>query len=216
MKVLLLEDNDRLARLIKEVLDKEGCKVDIVNDGDKALNILTDGYRCYIIDINVPSIDGLSILKTIRMYHKNIPVIIISSNHELQKIQQAYELGCDDYLKKPFYMYELSHKVKKLIMPKKYTVDLWENFYYDINDQRLYQNGKGDIKLARKEILFLELFIKNKTRTVNYEQMQEYIWEGEDTSMENIRALIKRLRKKLPQGAIESIKHIGYRLGNLA
>ncbi len=214
MKILLLEDNDRLANLIKDVLQKDGYQVDICNDGEKALDMLANGYRCYILDINVPSIDGISILKTIRMYHKIIPIIIISSNHDLDKIKQAYELGCDDYLKKPFYMYELSQKVKKLLFSNKQIVNLWGDFYYDVNAKRLYQNGKEDIKLAKKEILFFELFLKDKKRTVSYEQMQEYVWEGYETNAENIRALIKRLRKKLPKGAIESVKDIGYRLGN--
>ncbi len=213
MKILLLEDNTRLANLIKDVLQKEGYRVDSAPDGEKALELLADGYRCYILDINVPLIDGLSILKTIRMYHKIIPIIIISSNHDLEKIQQAYELGCDDYLKKPFYMYELVQKVKKLILPKQNIVKFWNNFHYDINAKRLYEIGKKDIKLAKKEILFLELFVKDKKRIVTYEQMQEYIWEGQETNCENIRALIKRLRKKLPKGAIESIKDIGYKLG---
>ncbi len=215
MKILLLEDNARLANLIKDVLEKENYKVDLTDDGEKALNMLADGYHCYILDINVPSIDGISILETIRLYHKNIPVIIISSNHNLDKIQKSYELGCDDYLKKPFYMYELVQKVKKLLLPKKHIVNLWDDFCYNVNDKRLYQNGKKDIKLAKKEILFLELFIKDKKKIVNYEQMQEYIWEGKETNMENIRALIKRLRKKLPKGAIESVKDIGYKLGNI-
>ena len=76
MKILVLEDNDRLAKVIKGVLDKEGYSVDLFYDGEKALDALNCGYHCFILDINVPSLDGLSILETIRLYHKEIPVII--------------------------------------------------------------------------------------------------------------------------------------------
>ena len=97
MKILVLEDNERLANVIKSVLIKEGYQVDLFLDGEKALDALNHGYHCFILDINVPSIDGLSILETIRLYHKDIPAIIISSNHDLEKIQTSYEIGCDDY-----------------------------------------------------------------------------------------------------------------------
>jgi DNA-binding response OmpR family regulator len=94
MKILVLEDNERLANVIKSVLIKEGYQVDLFMDGEKALDALNHGYHCFILDINVPSIDGLSILETIRIYHKEIPAIIISSNHDLEKIQASYEIGC--------------------------------------------------------------------------------------------------------------------------
>lgn len=93
MKILLLEDNERLCKVIKSALEKENYSVDVFMDGEEALEVLNHGYHCYILDINVPSLDGISILETIRIYHKDIPVIIISSNHELDKIQASYEIG---------------------------------------------------------------------------------------------------------------------------
>lgn len=215
MKLLLLEDNERFAKLIKDVLQKEGYRVDWLSDGEEALEALANGYHCYILDINVPSLDGISILETLRIYHKDTPVIIISSNHDLEKIQKSYELGCDDYLKKPFFVYELVQKVKKLLSTSKNKVNLWTNYKYDLNSKRLYKDGCEEIKLAKKEILFLELFIKDKKRIISHEELEEYVWEGQDTNMENIRALIKRLRKKLPKGAIESVKDLGYTLGTI-
>lgn len=118
MKILVLEDNERLCNLISSALEKEGYKVDTFYDGEDALEALVNGYQCFILDINVPSLDGISILESIRLYHKDIPVIIISSNHELDKIQTSYEIGCDDFLKKPFFMYELIHKIKNYVSMK--------------------------------------------------------------------------------------------------
>ncbi len=215
MKVLVLEDNERLAHVIKGVLEKEGYNVDLFFDGEMALDALNKGYHCFILDINVPSIDGLSILETIRLYHKNIPAIIMSSNHELEKIQASYEIGCDDYLKKPFFIYELVQKVKKLCQQLSKSIALWSGFQYDTLNHRLFDPQNEEIKLAKKEILFLDLFVKDRHRVVSFSELEEYVWEGEDTSAMNMRALIKRLRKKLPEGAILMIKEVGYRLGEL-
>ncbi|MGB5868181.1 MAG: response regulator transcription factor, partial [Arcobacteraceae bacterium] len=107
MKILVLEDNVRLSNVIKQALEQEGYKVDCFDDGDSALDALENGYTCFILDINVPNMDGISILEAIRLNHKNSPVIIMSSNHDLEKVKKSYELGCDDYLKKPFYIFEL-------------------------------------------------------------------------------------------------------------
>lgn len=215
MKILVLEDNERLANVIKGVLEKENYTVDLFFDGELALDALNRGYHCFILDINVPSIDGLSILETIRLYHKDIPAIIISSNHELEKIQASYEIGCDDYLKKPFFIYELVQKVKKLCQNTSQTIELWSGYTYDYVNHRLFNPQKEEIKLAKKEIFFLDLFIKDRQKIVSFNELEEYVWEGEDTSAMNMRALIKRLRKKLPEGAILMIKEVGYRLGEL-
>ncbi len=106
MKILVLEDNEVLSKVIKTGLEKEHYKVDCFFDGDDALEVINNGYNCFILDINVPSIDGITILKNIRDYCGDIPVLIISSNHELDKIKTSYEKGCNDYIKKPFFIYE--------------------------------------------------------------------------------------------------------------
>jgi len=213
LKILVLEDNERLANLIKVTLEQEGFKTDLFYDGEEALNAINNGYYCYVLDINVPSLDGISILDTIRLYRKNIPVIIISSNHELEKIQQAYGIGADDYLKKPFYMYELVQKIKKFCRPSTISaINLIDGYTFDCENSRLYDNKANEVPLAKKEILFFELFVKNRHRIVTFEEMEEYIWGRDETSVLNIRALIKRIRKKLPIGAIESVKEIGYTL----
>ncbi|MDR1461239.1 MAG: response regulator transcription factor [Campylobacteraceae bacterium] len=213
MKILVLEDNERLANLIKATLEQEDFKADVFYDGEEALNAINNGYHCYVLDINVPSIDGISILDTIRLYHKSVPVIIISSNHELDNIQKAYEIGADDYLKKPFFNYELVQKIKKFCRPSAaLTINLTDGYVFNCENSRLYDNQGKEIPLAKKEILFFELFVKNRQRIVTFDEMEEYIWEGEDTSILNVRALVKRLRKKLPENAIKIVKEIGYAL----
>lgn len=211
MKILVLEDNERLCKLIKVALTKESYRVDTFNDGEEALEALVNGYECYILDINVPSLDGISILETIRMYHKDVPVIIISSNHDLDKIQVSYEIGCNDYLRKPFFMYELIHKVKKLCHFEEKILDLGDGFTFDYVKHYLSKDEE-DIKLAKKEILFLELLAKDDHRIFSFDEIEEYVWEGEPTTLMNIRALVKRLRKKIPEKSIKIVKGMGYSL----
>ncbi len=211
MKILLLEDNKRLSNVIKLALEKEFYTIDCFYDGEKALNTLGNGYSCFILDINVPNVDGISILEYIRLNHFDTPVIIISSNHDLEKIQKSYEFGCDDYMKKPFYIFELVQKVKKLCKIQKKYLQFDEECKYDFVNHILYTK-EGDKELTKKEILFLELFSKNLHHVASYEEMEEYVWEGEETSAVNMRAMIKRLRKKLPENSINIVKGLGYSL----
>jgi len=211
MKILILEDNEALSNIIEKTLTKESYKVDTFNDGIKALNVINNGYSCFILDINVPFVDGIEILKYIRLHSKDIPVIIISSNHELNKIQLSYEKGCNEYLKKPFFMYELVHKVKSLCKLEDKYIVFNDTYKYNFIDHILYKNNEKVI-LAKKEILFLELFSQNINKIVSYDEIDEYVWEGEETNMDNIRALIKRLRKKIPKESIKIVTGIGYTL----
>ncbi len=209
MKILVLEDNERLCGLIKQALTKAGYKVDTTADGAEALSMITNGYSCFILDINVPSIDGISILESIRMYHNEIPAIIISSNHDLEKIQKSYEIGCDDYLKKPFFMYELIQKVQKFCKVKSSLLDLGDGYIFDYNKHFLVKDKK-EVKLAKKEILFLELLAKDIHRVFSFDEIEDYVWEGEETTLINVRALVKRIRKKIPEKSIKIVKGIGY------
>jgi DNA-binding response OmpR family regulator len=210
MKILLLEDNKRLSNLIIEALEEKNYKVDWFEDGKKALDSIYNGYDCFILDINVPGIDGLTLLKEIRVMDDKTPAIIISANVELETIKDAYLRGCDEYLKKPFYIYELELKLDKLCKKSQNNITLLEGFIYDIDKERLVDPHNAEVKLAKKEILLLNLFSKNLEKIITFEQIEQYVWEGDLTTNENIRALIKRLRKKLPSDTIISQGGMGY------
>jgi DNA-binding response OmpR family regulator len=209
MKILVLEDNERLLNVIKISLEKENYKVDTFIDGNDALESLENGYCCFILDINVPIIDGISLLELIRMNHPKTPCLIISSNTDLEKIKKSYDLGCNDYLKKPFYMLELIQKVKKLCILEKKFLKLDDVYKYDFTNTILYKNN-DEVELTKKEILFLELFCSNLHHVSSYSELEEYVWEGEETNLTNIRAMIKRLRKKIPHESIVIVKGLGY------
>jgi DNA-binding response OmpR family regulator len=211
MKILLLEDNRRLSNLIIDALEESYYKVSSFSDGKMALEAIDDGYDCFILDINVPGVDGLSLLKQIRLLDDSTPAIIISANIELETIKDAYKKGCDEYLKKPFYVDELLFKVDKLCKPLKSKVQLPDNYIFDINLGILYHKN-DQIKLAKKEILLLSLMAKNLDKIVTFDMIEHYVWEGELTNLENIRALIKRVRKKLPPNTLLSQGGMGYKL----
>lgn len=212
MKILVLEDNERLANLIVEALEQKKYHVDLFSDGKKALESIDNGYDCFILDINVPGLDGISLLKEIRSMDAHTPAIVISANIELDTIQDAYHKGCDEYLKKPFYMYELEMKIEKLCKPKMMVLTLADGFTYSMETETLLDGNNEEVKLAKKEILLLNLFAKNLGKNITFERIEQYVWEGELTTTENIRALIKRLRKKLPEETIENQGGVGYRL----
>jgi DNA-binding response OmpR family regulator len=211
MKILVLEDNERLLNLIKTALEKENYIIDTFTDGEEALEAFDNGYSCFILDINVPNIDGISLLELLRLNHKSTPVIIMSSNHDFEKIQRSYDLGCDDYMKKPFFIFELVQKVKKLCKLQNKFLKFNDEYKYDFMNHILYKNEE-EIELTKKEILFLEFFCKNLHHVATYEELEEYVWEGEDTNLVNIRAMIKRLRKKIPSESIVIVKGMGYSL----
>ena len=211
MKILVLEDNLRLLRTIKIGLENENFKVDTFTDGEKALDALINGYSCFVFDINVPSLSGLDILEYLRINHKETPVIMISSDVGLEKIKKCYEFGCNDYIKKPFFVYELVQKIKNLCKYETQIISLQEEFTFDCKNHILLHQNK-EIKLSKKEILFLELLSKQHNKTYSYYQIEEYVWEGNPTTEENIRALVKRLRLKIPHNCIKVIKGVGYSL----
>jgi len=209
MKILLLEDNNRLNNSIVKRLKLKGYKVDSFTDGNQALHCAFDGYDCFILDINVPSIDGVTILKEIRENDKNIPILIISSNIDLETIKSAYESGCNDYLKKPFFIDELEVKIEKLCQLDNAIIYIDENFTYHMQKRELY-NGEL-VKLTKKESLLLHQLITHKNKVLSYDHILNYVWEGDIATTDSIRTLVMRLRKKIPSNSLETIVDFGYK-----
>lgn len=210
MKILLLEDNHRLNNSIVKRLELKGYQIDSFEDGLEAFNNCYNGYDCFILDINVPSLDGLNILQEIRNTDKKAPVLIISSNIELDTIKEAYKFGCDDYLKKPFYIDELEVKIEKLCNLDTSIITIDKNFTYNKISRELIKDNCV-VKLTKKETLLLHLGISNKNKTISFEQIGNYVWEGEPVSNDSIRTLMMRLRKKIPKEWIETIIDFGYK-----
>ncbi|WP_419771248.1 MAG: response regulator transcription factor [Candidatus Marinarcus sp.] len=215
MKILLLEDNKRLSNLIVDALEEKHYQVDLFDNGKVALEAIYNGYDCFVLDINVPGMDGLSLLKEIKIMDETTPSIIISANVDLDTIKEAYHEGCNEYLKKPFYIYELETKLDKLCLKTNETICLPKQYKYDIKKEILECPKCEEIKLSKKEIRLMNLFVKSSGKIVTFESIEQYVWEGNLTTNENIRALIKRLRKKLAEDTIVSQGGLGYKMNIL-
>ncbi len=209
MKILLLEDNKTLNETIKLKLELKGYEVHSFFDGLKAYDNVTEGFSCFILDINVPNIDGIKILKKIREYYVEIPVIIISATVELDIIKKSYDFGCNDYLKKPFFIDELEIKVDKLCNFSKKEIYFDENSIFNFYEHSIKVEN-AEILLTKKESLLLNLFLINKNKLVSYENIENYVWEWEYASLDAIRTLVKRLRKKLSKPYIKASSTRGY------
>jgi len=209
MNILLLEDNKKLNATITKRLKIKGYKVESCIDGAQALEKIENGFSCFVLDINVPNIDGIKVLKKIREYYDEIPVIIISASVELDDIKQSYNFGCNDYLKKPFFIDELEIKIEKLYGIQDDLIKFDTNSYFDFKSSLLIIDKKEQ-QLTKKERLLLNLFLTKKNQVLSYESIENYVWEGSFASLESIRSLIRRIRKVLLGDYIQTIVDTGY------
>jgi len=197
MKILLLEDNIALNRAILKVLQLDSHNVTSYTDGQDVKSSLDISYDLYILDINVPNINGLELLDLIHKNRSNSNVIIISANSDVQSLQRAYKLGCLDYLNKPFHLEELRIKINRLNVEEHKT----------LSDIQLKDENET---LTKKEKEFLSLLLKNQGILVSYQMIEENIYKDKVMSMDGLRALVRRLRLKLADDIIENVLEEGY------
>lgn len=210
MKIFLLEDDYSLNTAIKESLELENHNVESFYDGLQALDSLSSLYDLYILDINTPTLEGISLIESIKRISKKIKVIMISAIIDIDKIRESYNKGCDDYLKKPFDIEELLLKIKKYDLERSETnIELSKNIHYSLRDKKFYINNKN-VHLTKNEQAFLHLLILNKNSIVTNSQIEDYVYEGESKTSVAIRSLVKRLRKKLSNNLIETVNQEGF------
>ena len=213
MKLLLLEDNTKLNTTIVKRLQLKGYLVHSFIDGKDAYDALSDEYDCFILDINVPNVDGIKILKHIREFYQKIPIIIISASVELDLIKRSYDFGCNDYIKKPFFIEELEIKIEQLCQIDNTKIQFDIKNYFDEQSGTLFLEKK-EIRLTRKERLLLTLFLNKRNQIISYEEIKDYVWKGDYVSSESIRTLVRRIRKIFDKKYIETIIDIGYKFNS--
>lgn len=209
MKIFLLEDNKRLNTTIMNRLEARGYKVISFVDGRQALGAISKDYSCFILDINVPFVSGLEILKKIREIHVKTPVIIISSTIELESIKDSYNFGCDDYIKKPFFIDELEIKIEKLSNFEQNEIRVDEEFYYDKQSGVLrFEDHKS--RFSKKEKQMFDLLLEQRGKVVTYEKIEKECSSEEGINISALRTLLRRMRRKLPDDCIETVVDVGY------
>ncbi len=213
MKILLLEDEVMLSESIAEYLEANGHKIDPFFDGIEAYNAMQKrSYDLFILDINVPNIDGLSLLEKIHALKIHTPTIYISALVDIEDISRAYNLGCYDYLKKPFHLKELSLRLDRIILSNEVPrvhLRLSKNYSYDQEHSTLFFNSQPQI-LTKRQSQIMDLLARNRSRVVDFEQFRIYVWDEQIVDNATIRAEINRLKKILQEDIIQNIRGMGY------
>jgi len=213
MKILLLEDELMLNDSISDYLQAQGHQVESFMDGLKAYEALTkSAYDLLILDINVPQIDGLSLLEKIHELKIYTPTIYISALVDIEDISRAYTLGCFDYLKKPFHLKELLLRIDRIVIPKdtpRVHLTLSQNYSYDQEHSTLLFNQEPQT-LTKRQHQIIDLLARNRGRVVDFEQFRIYVWDEQIVDNATIRAEINRLKKILKENLILNIRGMGY------
>lgn len=217
MRVLLVEDEVSLASAIGKIFEKNKILVDVVNDGiEGKLLADNDVYDVIILDIMLPGMSGLDILKHIRSQGKNVPVMLLTAKDSTADKVTGLNMGADDYLVKPFVTDELIARVRALgRRPWEVYADNAINFSdlaLNINSGELTIAGTP-VRLTSKEAQLMEMFIRNPGMTISKEQILDRIWGIESNAMDNsVEIYVHYLRKKIKnsQTQIKTIRGLGY------
>ena len=215
MKVLIIEDDIQLNTTISNFLMNNDFKVNSLYDGDDAIcEIDSKTYNLYIIDINIPHVNGLKIVEYIRQKDLSTPIIIITASMELVNFKKAFDNGCSEYIKKPFYLEELLIRINNLLNKESTTniIQISDTLTYDTDYEELTRDGEV-VKLRKKERRLLTLLLTNINRTVSIEKIENYVWENDIRDNYPLRQLVFDLRQKFNNGEkfIFNDKNLGYR-----
>ncbi|MFA9374267.1 response regulator transcription factor [Poseidonibacter sp.] len=213
MKILLLEDDLMLNEMINEYLVSTGHAVKTTSMGEECLKILQEEkFDLLILDINLPDINGFTILETLHKQKKMIPTIYISALIDIEDISRAFDIGCHDYLKKPFHLKELTIRINKIlktsIVPQKHK-RLSKNYSYDSETMTLLFNNEPHI-LPKRQIQIIELLAHNRSLVVQYDMFRTYVWNDDYIDNATIRAEVNRVKKVLKEDFIKNIRGSGY------
>lgn len=201
VRLLVVEDEKALCESIAKGLRLDGYEVDMVFDGEEAMDIISaESYDLIILDLNLPGMDGLDILKNMRASDNETNVLILSARGGLNDKIEGLDSGANDYLCKPFHFEELEARVRSLT--RRRTVQnniVLECGEISLNTKTRIAFAKGEeIALTRKELAILEYLILHQGRPVSQEELIEHVWDGSVDSFSNsIRVHISALRKKI-------------------
>ncbi len=216
MKILLLEDELMLQSAIVEYLSDSGYEIDAFEDGQEAFeSSMGNTYDLFIFDINTPTVDGLTLLENLHKEKIFVPTIFISAITQIEQISKAYELGCYDYLKKPFHLKELTLHMDRLLqmakVESKSIVKISKMYTYDLEKCRLMFDNVEQT-LTPKQAQIIHLFANNINKIVDFDMLRYYVWDDTPVDNATIRAEVHRVRQILKEDLIESLKGIGYKI----
>jgi DNA-binding response OmpR family regulator len=219
MRILIAEDEKKIAGFVRKALVEQGFTVDVTGDGDEAFILATtQSYDVIVLDIMLPGRDGLSILRALREKRNAVPVILATARTELDERLEGLNLGADDYLTKPFFVEELIariHAVQRRVTGDPLSVMQAGDLVVDLLAREVKRGGKT-IELTAREFALLEYLMRAPGRVFARTQILEHVWGLDfDPGSNLIDVYIQRLRKKIGPDAesefIETVRGVGYR-----
>jgi DNA-binding response OmpR family regulator len=223
MRLLLIEDELKIAVAIKKGLEQDSYAVDLANDGDSGFDLaLSTDYDLIILDRMLPRLEGLQICQKLRQENVSTPILMLTAKGQLSDKVEGLNSGADDYLVKPFSFDELLARIKALLRRPKVSL----NTVLKINDLSLNTNthqvkrGKKEITLTTKEYALLEYLMHNPNKTLTKEQIIEHVWNYDADILPNtVEVYIGYLRNKIDKqfsnlpNLIHTIRGFGYKIG---
>jgi len=213
MRILLLEDEYSLRISIEEFLTDIGYEVDGFTDGLEAYDAIYEkAYDLLLLDINVPSMNGLELLRKLRSDSLKMPAIFLTSMTDIEDLREGYKRGCCDYIRKPFDLEELELRIEQALASftgdDSSLVNISCDITYDMTKSKLMIENE-EVILRKTEQDILKVLLKHKNAVVSTEMFQDEVW-GEYVEPATIRVQLNNLRKKLPDSVIENRRGLGY------
>ena len=216
-KILLLEDDLTLNETIEEFLQENDYDVYPVYDGEKAQELMYEKtFDLFLLDVNVPIINGFELLKQKREDGVQTPAIYITTLNSIDSLEDGYKSGCDDYIRKPFALKELLFRIENILKRGYFhntntKIKIQKDIEYDTSSNILYIQDK-EVSLSSKESTLLKLFLQHKNELISHVLIYDTLWQYEETPSESsLRTYIKNLRKIMGKEKIVSIKKLGYK-----
>jgi DNA-binding response OmpR family regulator len=219
-KLLLAEDDLRLATLIQDWLNAENHTVEHVTDGRAALDLIdSTKFDMFMLDWDMPHVSGIEVCKQYRKTGGTVPILILTGKGAVEEKEQGLDCGADDYLTKPFHLRELSARIRALLRrPEQLTQAQLKvrDLMLDLSARRLIKNGK-EVELFPKEFALLEFLMRHPNQVFSLEALQERVWPSDsESSPETIRVHIARLRSKIEADGerpiVKTVHRQGYML----
>ena len=217
MKILLLEDDFVYRESVSEYLESLGYEVDEAADGKVACDKIAAGfYHLLILDIKVPHISGHEVIKYAKDIGCETPIMIMTSLVDIDDMAVGYELGCNEYIKKPFELAELKFRVNELMRKyhgrdDKNLIAIDENFILDTAKKRLKFKGEP-VELSTREFDIIECLLFHKNSFVGIERLRAEVWNDKEIDPADVRMHILKIRQKTTPEFIKSARGLGYKI----
>lgn len=219
MKILVVDDEVRIAKAIKQGLEQDGYAVDMEYDGEDGYNAArADEYDVVILDVMMPEMDGFKVAKKLRQDGFKMPIMMLTAKDQSRDIVEGLDAGADDYLAKPFSFDILSARIRALLRRPQDVVDnvlTASDLEMDVANHSVTRAGK-EVKLSNKEFAILEYLLRNKNRILSKTNIMTHVWDFDaDVLPNNVEVFINYLRGKVDkpfagEPLIQTVRGFGY------